>query len=133
MPDAQTQQFTAEFMYDRDCGFCMKSSALLERIDRRDRVKKVALQEPGAPEHFGVTLDQALDRAWALDSSGRSWGGAAAINVALGAVLGTRIPLYIYRIPGIRWLQDGVYGWIAANRYRLPGKGGSCAVDEHRQ
>ncbi|MBJ8340633.1 DUF393 domain-containing protein [Antrihabitans sp. YC3-6] len=129
MPEVAARTYAAEFLYDRDCGFCMKCLGVLHRIDRRDRVRTLALQDPGAPEHFGVTEEQAYDRAWAHDARGELYSGAGAINAALSGVLGTRIPLYVYKIPGIRWLQDTAYRWVAANRYRLPGKGGSCAVE----
>lgn len=125
------RKYSAELLYDRDCGFCVRSAEFLRRIDRKDRVQITALQSPGGPEHFGVSLDQALEQAWALDSRGELHGGAAAINAALGGVVGVRLPLLIYRIPGIRHLQDRVYRWVAANRYRLPGHGGTCEIQEH--
>ncbi|TQF74142.1 DUF393 domain-containing protein [Rhodococcus spelaei] len=130
MPDRQAApRFTVELLYDRDCGFCVRSAALLARLDRRGRVKVVPLQQAGAPAHFGVTTDQALEQAWALDSSGGRHHGAGAVNAALSGVLGSRIPLYFYRIWGIRQIQDAAYRTVATNRHRLPGKGGSCAVD----
>ncbi len=128
MPVAPDSRYTAEVLYDRDCGFCGRCVQLLRRIDRRGRVKVLAAQDRGAPERFEISFDEALEQAWAVDSRGDRYGGAGAVNVALGAALGTRIPLYIYRIPGIRWIQDVAYRWVAANRYRLPGKGGTCAV-----
>lgn len=118
-----------ELLYDRDCGFCVRCADLLRRIDRKDRVRVVALQDPGAVDHFGVTHEQAVEQAWALDSRGGRHGGAAAINVALGGVLRTRLPYLFYRLPGVRQVQDRIYRWVADNRYRLPGRGGSCAVD----
>ena len=123
------QPGTAWLLFDRDCGFCTRAAGLLRRIDRRGRVEIIALQEQGAPARFGVTLDQALEQLWALDAQGRRYGGAAAANAVLGVALGTRIPFHIYRIPGIRQLQDALYRWIAANRYRLPGSSGTCAVE----
>jgi predicted DCC family thiol-disulfide oxidoreductase YuxK len=76
-----------------------------------------------------VDTEAALEQAWAVDSRGDRYAGAGAINAALSGVLGTRIPLFVYRIWGIRQLQDLLYRWVAANRHRLPGKGGSCAVN----
>ena len=121
--------YTVELLFDRDCGFCVRSAKFLDRIDRRGRVSTVALQQRGAPERFGVDTEAALEQAWAVDSRGDRYAGAGAINAALSGVLGTRIPLFVYRIWGIRQLQDVLYRWVAANRHRLPGKGGSCAVN----
>ncbi|MFC9788849.1 thiol-disulfide oxidoreductase DCC family protein [Rhodococcus sp. NPDC127528] len=122
-------RYTVELLYDRDCGFCVRSAGLLARLDRRGRVEVVPLQQPGAPAHFGVTTEQALDQAWAQDSRGGRYHGAGAVNAALSGILGTRIPLYCYRIWGIRQIQDAVYRAVARNRYRLPGRGGSCALE----
>ena len=118
-----------DLLYDRDCGFCGKCVRFLRRIDRHGRVRIFAVQDADARAHFGVDLDRALEQVWALDSDGELHSGAAAVNVAFGAALGTRIPLMVYKIPGIRQIQDHLYRWVAANRYRLPGKGGTCAVD----
>ncbi|NLV79138.1 MAG: DUF393 domain-containing protein [Rhodococcus sp.] len=121
--------YTVEILYDRDCGFCVRCVHLLRRLDRRGRVRATALQEPGAPARFGLRVDEALEQAWAVDSDGRTHAGAGAIDAALAGALGTRLPLHVYRIPGIHALQDAAYRWVAANRYRLPGGGGSCAVE----
>ncbi len=117
-----------ELLYDRDCGFCVWCVGTLARLDRRGRVTVTALQTPGAPQRFGVSVDAALEQAWARAADGERFGGAGAVNAALGGALGTRIPLWVYRIPGIRQLQDGLYRLVARNRHRLPGRGGSCAV-----
>ncbi|GAA4489092.1 hypothetical protein GCM10023094_50110 [Rhodococcus olei] len=120
--------YPVELLYDRDCGFCVWCARWLARLDRHGRVTATPLQTRGAPERFGVSVDEALEQAWALDADGRRHAGAGAIDAALSALLGTRIPLRVYRIPGIRQLQDALYRLVARNRHRLPGRGGSCAV-----
>jgi predicted DCC family thiol-disulfide oxidoreductase YuxK len=52
--------------------------------------------------------------------------GAEAVNAAVSVALGTRLPILIYRIPGIRQAQDRVYRWVASHRYRFPGKTPYC-------
>lgn len=129
MPDPSPRaDRRVELLFDRDCGFCVWCAQWLERLDRGGRVTATPLQSPGAVDRFGVDLDQALEQAWALDWRGERHHGAGAINAALAGVLGSRIPLRVYRIPGIRQLQDALYRVVARNRYRLPGRGGSCAV-----
>jgi predicted DCC family thiol-disulfide oxidoreductase YuxK len=34
--------------------------------------------------------------------------------------------LALYRIPGIRSIEDAVYRWVAAHRYRFPGTTPYC-------
>ncbi|EME22975.1 thiol-disulfide oxidoreductase DCC family protein [Rhodococcus triatomae] len=129
MPDGSSSPVRrVELLFDRDCGFCVWCAGWLERLDRRGRVTATPLQKPGAVEHFGVSMDEALEQAWALDASGRRYAGAGAVNAALSGVLGTRIPLWVYGVPGIRQAQDALYRLVARNRHRLPGRGGSCAI-----
>lgn len=52
--------------------------------------------------------------------------GAEAANAAVSSAIGTRLPLAFYRIPGVRPLQDAIYRWVAAHRYRFPGTTPYC-------
>ena len=61
-----------------------------------------------------------------LDASGAVYAGAEAADAAVSVAIGTRVPLLIYRTPGIRHVQDAVYRWVAANRYRFPGETPYC-------
>jgi predicted DCC family thiol-disulfide oxidoreductase YuxK len=61
-----------------------------------------------------------------LDSSGAVYSGAEAWAAAWSVALGTRLPLLIYRSPGIRFIQDAIYGWVATHRYRFPGTTPYC-------
>ena len=116
-------------LYDADCGFCTQAVGVLGRIDRRRRVRILALQSEDARRHFRLTEELALQQVWALDARGRRYGGAEAVNVVLSAALGFPGPLWFYRLPGVRWCQDRIYRAVAANRYRLPGSTGSCTLD----
>ncbi|WP_242473971.1 thiol-disulfide oxidoreductase DCC family protein [Tomitella biformata] len=116
-------------LYDADCGFCTQAVGVLGRVDRKVRVRVHPLQSAAALRQFGLTREAALEQLWSLDEQGRRHGGAEAANVALSAALGFAGPLWLYRLPGVRWCQDQVYRAVAANRYRLPGSAGSCALD----
>ena len=112
-------------IFDGDCGFCTRSRNLLVRLDRRGRLRTVPYQQAGVAEAAGVSRED-LARAvfWEGDGAGpdggRYW-GAEAINAALCTALGNSLLLRLYRLPGIRRLQDRVYRWVAANRFRFPG------------
>lgn len=118
-----------DLLYDADCGFCTRAVGVLDRLDRRSRVRVHPLQSDEALSLFGLTEESALEQVWSLDGQGRRRGGAEAVNVALSAALGVPVPLWFYRIPGVRWCQDRLYRAVAANRYRLPGSAGSCSLD----
>ena len=74
----------------------------------------------------GISDANLMDAVRWLDASGHVYAGAEAVNAAVSAALGTRVPLLIYRIPGIRSLEDAVYRWVADHRYRFPGTTPYC-------
>jgi len=108
-------------IFDGNCGFCTRGRNLLVRLDRRHRVRTVPFQGEGVAEAAGVSRDD-LARAvfWEDEDGGRYW-GAEAVNAALSAALGNALLLRLYRLPGIRRMQDAAYRWVADNRHRLPG------------
>jgi predicted DCC family thiol-disulfide oxidoreductase YuxK len=106
-------------VFDGRCGFCTRTVGWLRRLDRHRRVELLPLQQPGAPERVGATVDECLISVrWQGTDSSRA-AAAEAINAALAAALGTRAPLLVYRLT--RRAQEWLYQWIANNRYRLPG------------
>jgi len=107
-------------IFDGRCGFCTRAMDLLTRIDRHGRVETRAAQEPGVAARAGIAPDELAKSVWWVHDSDRC-SGAAAINSALAAAIGRRLPLTIYRLPGVGTLQEAVYRRVAANRHRLPG------------
>lgn len=112
---------TGVLFFDGVCGMCTRSRDFLVRLDRIGSMKTEPLQGPGVAQRLGIAPSQLLESVRWLDSSGAVYSGAEAVNAALSAALGTRLPLLIYRLPGIRSLQDLVYRWVAGHRYRFPG------------
>ena len=47
---------------------------------------------------------------------------------ALALIWWARPFTWLYRLPGMRWIEEKVYRWIANNRYRMPGSTAACAV-----
>lgn len=112
--------------FDGACGMCTKSRDLLVRFNRTGDLHSEPLQSPGAAERLGVPPARLLESVRWLDSSGAVYAGAEAANAAVSAALGTRVPLALYGVPGIRFLEDVVYRWVAAHRYRFPGTTPYC-------
>lgn len=74
-------------------------------------------QVPGVLESVGITRAEAGREVWLVDRAGHKWAGAAAINriwEELGG--GWKWLAALYRLPPVRWLEDRVYRWVAANR-----------------
>jgi predicted DCC family thiol-disulfide oxidoreductase YuxK len=72
----------------------------------------------------GATETECLASLRWRGDDGVQFCGAAAANAALQAALGSRLPMRLYRLTSR--LQERGYGWVAANRYRLPGARPYC-------
>ncbi len=92
----------------------------------------VPYQKPGVPASAGLSVEQCESAAWAVEPSDapgqprRRWRGAGAVNATLAVALGLKLPLSLYGLPGVRWVQERAYDLVAANRCRLPGDEPYC-------
>ncbi|MGF1471223.1 MAG: thiol-disulfide oxidoreductase DCC family protein [Rubrobacteraceae bacterium] len=93
---------------------------LIKRLDRNRRVTAVPYQKPGVPASFGLIEEECRTASWAIAPGGRRHRGAAAVNLAISVALGTRLPYFLYALPGVRPAEDFVYGWVARHRYLFP-------------
>lgn len=112
--------------FDGTCGMCTRSANFALKINRTGGVQIEPLQAPGVAERLGIPSSELLDSTRWLDFSGAVYSGAEAANAAVSAAIGTRLPLMVYRIPGIKFVQDAIYRWVAAHRYRFPGTTPYC-------
>lgn len=108
-------------IFDGSCDFCTWSAEVLERLDRDDRVTVVPFQAPGVLERYGLATGDAEAAVWAMSPSGKRYRGAGAVNLALAVALGTRLPMVLYLVPGIRKVQNAFYAVVARNRHYLRG------------
>src|ERR671932_2523222 len=105
---------------------------LVKALDRNRRVTAVPSQKPGVCASVGLTVKECEASVWAATSDGRRYRGDKAINMVLAVALGTRFPLGLYKLPLVRRLQDLTYGWVAANRGKLPGDEPYCSQYPHQ-
>ena len=112
--------------FDGACGMCTRSEELLLRLNRTGDLRTEPLQSPGAAERLGIPPSRLLESVRWLDSSGAGYSGAEAANAAVSSAIGTKIPLLVYRTPGVRFVEDAIYRWVAAHRYRFPGTTPYC-------
>ncbi|OBF60224.1 thiol-disulfide oxidoreductase [Mycobacterium sp. 852002-50816_SCH5313054-b] len=108
-------------LFDGNCGMCTRARNGLLRLNRTGRLRTEPMQKPGTAELVGVSAERLLESVWWLDRSGAVFAGAEAVNAALSAALGTKLPLRAYHLPGVGLLQERVYRWVAAHRYRFRG------------
>ncbi len=125
-------------LYDGACPFCRSQSARLERMaGGPDRVERRSFREPGAFDGVpkSVTPETCEGALQLVEPDGRVSSGFEGVVRLLRRtrpVLG-RLALAYY-IPGVRWLTDRAYAWVALNRFRFFGRlpadetaaGGEC-------
>lgn len=74
-------------------------------------------QAPDVIQQFDLTRDDVDREVWAVDAAGRKYSGAAAVNRVLQELGGVWSWLARpYHFAPIRWLEHGIYGWVADHR-----------------
>ena len=99
---------------------------MVHALDKYNRITTVPFQKPDLLAPLGLTIRDCETQAWAIVPTGEMFGGAASINLTLAVAWGTRLPVWVYVLPGMRALQDAIYRWVARNRGRFPGDTPHC-------
>lgn len=122
-------------LYDGACPLCRRSIALLrkldwfgrlEYVDVRDSLGSLLCQEP-------VASAPLLEQMHLLTPDGRWHRGFEAFRW-----LAWRLPALwplapLLYLPGVPWLGQRCYLWIARNRFHLvPCRNGVCDIQKHR-
>ena len=116
-------------IYDGDCGFCTRTANAVKRLDTRHRFDVLPWQTRGLLAQADLTEQQVTEAAWYIDADGRKHRGAGAINAALNALGGIyRVASWVYRVPGLKQIEDLVYKGVARNRYLMPGSTDACRI-----
>jgi len=77
-------------------------------------------QTPGLLAHYGLTRVQTDSELWAVDRTGVSFSGAAAVNRVLTELGGFWFWIaQLYRLTPIRWMEDWTYRRVADHRSDL--------------
>jgi predicted DCC family thiol-disulfide oxidoreductase YuxK len=113
---AKTAQPT--LIYDANCALCEATKNFLARWDRRHSIRYLHFQENQAgallPHLAGVDH---LEAMYFLDKEGKSFHGMEAAREIL-RYLPLGLPLaWLFYLPGVPFLADRLYIWIARNRY----------------
>ncbi len=108
----------AIILYDRDCGFCRSSLALILAWDRNERLRPVALQDPEAEQLLADLTPQERMASWHLvgaDGNARSAGDA--LEVLFDHLPRGDAPSAVARrFPGA---ARKAYRWVADHRSEL--------------
>ena len=110
---------------------------VLTRLDWRGVIRLLPISDPGCREVApSVDRAQLLEAIHCVTPEGTIHRGARAIRR-----LSLRIPLLfplglLLWFPGVIWIADRVYAWVARNRHSLSkyfGSSGSCKLPTHHE
>ena len=124
-------------LYDGACNLCRASVARVRRMDPRSLIELLDLHDPAVPVRFPqVNIKEAMRLMQAVDRRGRVYSGADAW-ARIGLVLpGWKWAAWLLLVPGIHFVAQRFYGWVARNRYRWNRElceDGTCALHVDQQ
>lgn len=108
-------------IYDGYCVFCKQSKRVIQALDWLKRIEFLDLHNWNEVEqrYPQLNFEQAMGQMHVVTPDGQLIGGFVGARRLL-CELPLGFPLWlILNIPGVSWLGDRVYRWIAANRYRI--------------
>jgi predicted DCC family thiol-disulfide oxidoreductase YuxK len=118
-------------LYDGYCRLCRGGAKQLEALLGAQGTELRSFRDEGVLAAFPGVLPERCEKAMQLvQADGHVYEGAEAIVQALGRRWWGKL-LFVYYVPGLRQLADGLYGVIARYRFRIAGKAcpdGACAV-----
>jgi len=115
--------------FDGDCAFCSASVRRVFRADKRGRISFAPLQGELSRQH-GFSHHAAVDGGSMVllrEADGKAFirsDGWIELGNALGGVW--RLLGLLKLVP--KGLRNGVYRWVARNRYRFMGKADTCTM-----
>lgn len=115
-------------LFDGVCNLCSASVRWIVARDRAERFRFAALQSDAAREALAAARAPAeLPDSVVLVADGRVLVRSdAAIGIARRLGFPWSLAAAALVLP--RFVRDGIYGWIARNRYRWFGKQDACMV-----
>jgi predicted DCC family thiol-disulfide oxidoreductase YuxK len=115
---------------DGDCGFCMRTAALVPRLGVD--VDAATLQSVDL-SRWGVDEARALVEMPYVHPDGRvDYGHRAFAAILATGPLPWRVVSRLMTSRLVDPVAARAYHWVAANRSRLPGGTAACSIDEQR-
>jgi predicted DCC family thiol-disulfide oxidoreductase YuxK len=119
-------------LWDRDCGFCAWTLALLLRWDRSGALRPAAIQGPEGDRLLaGMPPEERLASWHAVDGDGVVRSGGAGLSAVFERLRGGRV---LARATAAQpSVTDAAYRWVAAHRSQLSRLIGAGAKERARR
>ena len=105
-------------IYDANCALCEATKNFLARWDWRGSICYLHFQEGQAAELLPHLAGlEYLEAMYFLDKEGTCWKGMEAAREILRYLPFGRPLAWLFYLPGVPFLADRLYTWIARNRY----------------
>jgi predicted DCC family thiol-disulfide oxidoreductase YuxK len=123
-------------LYDGDCPLCQRTVAILKKLDWLGRLSFQNCRDEAhwPPSEQPLVLSRLLEEMHVVTPDRRrAYAGYAAFRwIARQLPLGWLIAPFLY-IPGVPWLGNQVYLWVAKRRMKLvPCTDGACPIHSRR-
>ncbi|MBN1207316.1 MAG: DUF393 domain-containing protein [Myxococcaceae bacterium] len=119
-------------LYDGHCRLCIAAAKELHRLLGGRGTELRSFRDEGVLAAFpGISAERCEKALQLVQADGRVVEGAEAVVRGLGRGRAWARVLYVYYVPGLRQLVDGVYRLVARYRFRIAGRecpDGACAV-----
>lgn len=128
-----TKPFEIEVFYDGGCPLCTREMKMLQRRDRRQRIRFVDIAENGFDAAtVGVPWQTLMDRIHGRLADGTMVEGVEVFR-RLYAAVGFGPLVALTRLPGVKQVLDVAYDVFAKNRLRLTNRcvDETCRVQHH--
>ena len=107
-------------LWDSSCGFCRRWVTRIQRHDREQRIDYVAASERHRITGLPPIADRALDEAMHfVTPDGEIYAGGAALGPILEYLPGGNLLRWVLVLPGVAWMAERTYRWIARHRHEL--------------
>ena len=108
-------------LYDGDCAVCIQLIQNCTPLFLSASLKPIPLQTKWVKERLGYDVKEnsteLLKEMRVLTTHGQIYGGANAVIYLAGRFWWSKPFVYLAALPGVHFLMDRVYRWIASNRH----------------
>ena len=122
--------YSVEAFYDGDCPLCVREVRMLERWDRRKKIRFTDISAAGFdPAQVGKSFDDLMARMHGRLPDG-TWIEGVEVFRRLYAAVGLGPLVVLSRLPIVKQVLDWGYAVFAKNRLRITGRchDGACKV-----